>query len=118
MADNGNPIQVINSISDAASFALAQRMLDEVAHARRVNIMAEASLAKFLDSTGYGDSDAAKIVNQIKAGSDKHMTDLITSLQRNKIPVEPKVDLVNAIKDLQDAIKGLQKTSSTSINDL
>lgn len=117
MPDDDKQIQgsvVINNISDAAAFAIAQRLLDEVQHARRVNVMAEAALGKYLDSTGYNNNEGAKIVGQIKAESDKYMLDLLSSIS------PPKTDSSDTIKQLQETIRVLQGMvdKKTTINDL
>lgn len=106
-----------SSISDVSSFAIAQRMMDEVSHARRVNIMAEAALAKYLGTVDL-ERGGSEEIKRISDQSNQHMVDLINSFKPPPPRQESRDEVMSKLKDMQKTLETMVSNRTTSINDL
>jgi hypothetical protein len=71
----------VKTIAEAGAFAMAQRFQDEVAHARRVNMMAEAHLGKVLSNFTSADPvEAVTTAKLFKSEAESGLSSLVSQL--------------------------------------
>jgi hypothetical protein len=117
-------ISNVKTIAEAGAFAMAQRFQDEVAHARRVNTMAEAHLGKLLNNFVSVDPvEAVATAKLFKGEADSGISSLLAQLASGQIgaktaqstPPESGVttllaQLIGLISASQVMTKGAQTT--------